>query len=97
MQAADRPEAQNRSFLPYGFFLLSVFFLLWFGCKKKADNSNDRVSKQRAENGRAIHRLVHIKKEKIDAFITAGTVSEIYGNFGMKGIKGKPKVLLENK
>ena len=38
-----------------------------------------------------------IKKEKIDAFITAGTVSEIYGNFGMKGIKGKPKVLLENK
>lgn len=38
-----------------------------------------------------------IKKEKIDAFITAGTVSEIYGNFGMKRIKGKPKVLLENK
>lgn len=36
-----------------------------------------------------------IKKEKIDAFITAGTVSEIYGNFGMKGIKSKPKVLLE--
>ncbi|MDY4950425.1 MAG: YitT family protein [Clostridium cadaveris] len=36
-----------------------------------------------------------IKKEKIDAFITAGTVSEIYGNFGMKGIKSKPKALLE--
>ncbi len=38
-----------------------------------------------------------IKKEKIDAFITAGTVSEIYGNLGTKGIKSKPKVLLENK
>lgn len=36
-----------------------------------------------------------IKKEEIDAFITAATVSEIYGNFGIKGIKGKPKVLLE--
>ncbi|MFD3156752.1 YitT family protein [Haloimpatiens sp. FM7330] len=38
-----------------------------------------------------------IKKEQIDAFITAGTVSEIYGNLGIKGIKSKPKVLLENK
>lgn len=38
-----------------------------------------------------------IKKEQIDAFITAGTVSEIYGNFGVKGIKSKPKILLENK
>lgn len=38
-----------------------------------------------------------IKKEQIDAFITAGTVSEIYGNLGVKGIKSKPKVLLENK
>lgn len=38
-----------------------------------------------------------IKKEQIDAFITAGTVSEIYGNLGIKGIKSKPKILLENK
>ena len=38
-----------------------------------------------------------IKKEQIDAFITAGTVSEIYGNLGVKGIKSKPKVLLEKK
>lgn len=38
-----------------------------------------------------------IKKEQIDAFITAGTVSEIYGNLGIKGIKSKPRVLLENK
>lgn len=38
-----------------------------------------------------------IKKEEIDAFITAGTVSEIYGNLGIKGIKSKPKVLLENR
>ncbi len=38
-----------------------------------------------------------IKKQQIDAFITAGTVSEIYGNLGIKGIKSKPKVLLENK
>lgn len=38
-----------------------------------------------------------IKKEQIDAFITAGTVSEIYGNLGIKGIKRKPKLLLENK
>jgi len=35
-----------------------------------------------------------IKKEQIDAFITAGTVSEIYGNLGLKGIKSKPKALL---
>ena len=34
-----------------------------------------------------------VKKEQIDAFITAGTVSEIYGNLGIKGIKSKPKVL----
>lgn len=38
-----------------------------------------------------------IKKQQIDAFITAGTVSEIYGNLGIKGIKSKPKVLIENK
>lgn len=38
-----------------------------------------------------------IQKENIDAFITAGTVSEIYGNLGISGIKSKPKVLLENK
>ena len=38
-----------------------------------------------------------IKKEQINAFITAGTVSEIYGNLGIKGIKSKPKVLLEKK
>ena len=38
-----------------------------------------------------------VKKEQIDAFITAGTVSEIYGNLGIKGIKVKPKVLLKNK
>lgn len=38
-----------------------------------------------------------IKKEQIDAFITAGTVSEIYGKFGTDEIKEKPKVLLENK
>lgn len=38
-----------------------------------------------------------VKKEQIDAFITAGTVSEIYGNLGIKGIKSKPKVLLRNK
>lgn len=38
-----------------------------------------------------------VKKEQIDAFITAGTVSEIYGNLGIRGIKSKPKVLLENK
>ncbi len=38
-----------------------------------------------------------IKKEQIDAFITAGTVSEIYGNLGIKAIKSKPKILLENK
>lgn len=37
-----------------------------------------------------------IKKEKIDAFITAGTVSEIYGNLGVKGIKSKPKVLFRD-
>ncbi len=36
-----------------------------------------------------------IKKEQIDAFITAGTVSEIYGNFGLKGIKSKPEILLK--
>jgi uncharacterized membrane-anchored protein YitT (DUF2179 family) len=41
--------------------------------------------------------MEYIKKEQIDAFITAGTVSEIYGNLGIKGIKSKPKVLLENK
>lgn len=38
-----------------------------------------------------------IKNQQIDAFITAGTVSEIYGNLGMKGIRSKPKVLLEHK
>ncbi len=38
-----------------------------------------------------------IKKEQINVFITAGTVSEIYGNLGVKGIKSKPKVLLEKK
>jgi len=38
-----------------------------------------------------------IKKQQIDAFITAGTVSEIYGNLGTKGIKSKPKILLENR
>lgn len=38
-----------------------------------------------------------IKKEEIDAFITAGTVSEIYGNLGGKGIKSKPKALIETK
>lgn len=36
-----------------------------------------------------------IKKEQIDAFMTAGTVSEIYGNLGSKGIKSKPKALLK--
>ncbi|WP_138205465.1 YitT family protein [Haloimpatiens lingqiaonensis] len=36
-----------------------------------------------------------IKKEQINAFITAGTVSEIYGNLGIKGIKTKPKSLQE--
>ncbi|WP_102399407.1 YitT family protein [Haloimpatiens massiliensis] len=36
-----------------------------------------------------------IKKEQINAFITAGTVSEIYGNLGIKGIKSKPKLLQE--
>jgi len=38
-----------------------------------------------------------VQKRQIDAFITAGTVSEIYGNLGTRGIKNKPKVLLENK
>jgi len=38
-----------------------------------------------------------IKKEKIDVFITAETVSEIYGKFGTNEIKSKPKALLENK
>lgn len=38
-----------------------------------------------------------IKKEDISAFITAGTVSEIYGNLGSKGIKNKPKSLLQIK
>ncbi|WP_373898613.1 YitT family protein [Haloimpatiens sp. FM7315] len=37
-----------------------------------------------------------IKKQEIDAFITAGTVSEIYGRFGIKGVRSKPKVLMEN-
>lgn len=36
-----------------------------------------------------------IKKEQINAFITAGTVSEIYGNLGIKGIKSKPRSLQE--
>ena len=41
--------------------------------------------------------MEYIKNEKIEAFITAGTVSEIYGNLGIKGIKSKPKVLLKDK
>lgn len=38
-----------------------------------------------------------INKQQIDAFITAGTVSEIYGNLGGKGIKSKPKSLVQVK